>query len=165
MNKIRRAIITGLGTGRLPVAPGTWGSAAVCLIFLAVVLGSGGRVICVNGSLAVIAALSSAACIWLGGLAQETYGRKDPRQCTIDEWAGQAVALLGIPLGAGIREVLLATGVVFVLFRLFDIIKPPPARQLERLGGGWGILLDDISAAIYANVIGQLVLRLGLGIH
>lgn len=163
MNRLRRIIITGLGTGYLPVAPGTWGSAAVCVIFLAVAAGSGRRGICVNGSLAVVAVLSSAACVWLGAFAQGAFGRRDPRQCVIDEWAGQAIALLGMPLDGGQRQVLIVAGACFAAFRIIDIIKPPPVGLAERLPHGWGILLDDVVAGIYANVAVQLVLRLGLG--
>ena len=135
----------------------------MCVIFLAVAAGSGRRGICVNGSLALVAVLSSAACVWLGAFAQETFSRRDPRQCVIDEWAGQAIALLGMPLGGGPRQVLIVAGASFVAFRFFDIIKPPPGRLAERLPHGWGILLDDVVAGIYANVAVQLVLRLGFG--
>lgn len=163
MNRLRRIIITGLGTGYLPVAPGTWGSAVVCVVFLAVAAGSGRRGICINGSLAMVAVLSSAACLWLGAFAQETFSRRDPRQCVIDEWAGQAIALLAMPLGERLGDVLIVAGASFVAFRLLDIIKPPPAGWMERLPHGWGILLDDIVAGIYANLAVQLLFRLGLG--
>ena len=157
-------IVTGLGTGRLPVAPGTWGSAAVCGIFLLVAWGSEGRAACLNGTMAVLAVVSAVACVALGDFAQKTYRRQDPRQCTIDEWAGQAVALLGLPV---VRcdtngQWLMLVGVSFVTFRIFDIVKPPPARQCEKLTAGWGILFDDIAAAVYANVCAQLLLRLVL---
>ncbi len=163
MNRLRRIVITGLGTGYLPVAPGTWGSAVVCVIFLAVAAGSGRRGLCVNSSLAVVAVLSSVACVWLGAFAQETFSRRDPHQCVIDEWAGQAIALLGMPLGGGQRQVLIVAGACFAAFRFFDIIKPPPVGLAERLGHGWGILLDDVVAGICANVVVQVILRLGLG--
>lgn len=145
------------------MAPGTWASAAVCVIFLAVAAGSGRRGVCVNGSLAIVAVLGSAACVWLGAFAQETFSRRDPRQCVMDEWAGQAIALLGMPLGDGLREVLIVAGASFAAFRVIDIIKPAPGRLAERLPHGWGILLDDVVAGLYANVAVQLVLRVGFG--
>jgi phosphatidylglycerophosphatase A len=54
---------------------------------------------------------------------------------------------------------LLTLAVAFAAFRLFDVTKPPPARQLEKLPGGWGILLDDLAAAVYANILCQIALR------
>ena len=164
MDTLKKAILTGLGTGYLPVAPGTWGSAAVCIIYVAAALGSGGRMICINGTMAVVAVLSAVACVWLGRFAERTFGKKDPGACTIDEWAGQAVALIALPLPDGplLRGCLIAAGVAFIAFRLFDIVKPPPARRMEKLPYGWGVLLDDLVAGVYANVVAQLVLRLAI---
>ncbi|MCE5278484.1 MAG: phosphatidylglycerophosphatase A [Planctomycetaceae bacterium] len=156
---MRKFILSGLGTGYLPIAPGTWGSAAVCVVFLAVAWGSGGRGVCVNGTLIVIAALASAACVAWGRHCEECFGSKDPSQCTIDEWAGQSLALLLLPLGEGWRGWLMAAAVAFAAFRVFDVLKPPPARQCERLPRGWGVLLDDIAAGVYANIASQLLLR------
>lgn len=162
MNSLRRILVTGFGTGYLPVAPGTWGSAAVCGVFVLVCWGAGGRTVCVSGSMAVVMLLSAGACVALGPFAERTFGRKDPRRCTIDEWAGQALALVALPLGEGGGDWLIVAAAAFVAFRLFDIIKPPPARALEKLTHGWGILLDDIVAGVYANIAAQLVLRLWL---
>jgi len=157
-----RLIVTGLGTGYLPVAPGTWGSAAVCAIFLAAALATDGRQVCVTGTMAVLAAAAAVGCVILGRFAESAFGRKDPGECTIDEWAGQALALCVLPLGAGWREWLVAAGVAFVAFRAFDILKPPPAGQLQKLPHGWGIVADDLAAGVYANVAAQLILRLAL---
>jgi len=162
MDRIKKLLVTGLGTGRLPVAPGTWGSAAVVAIFLAAAWGSGGRPHCVSGTMLVVAMLSGAACVALGRFAEVAYGKKDPAACTIDEWAGQAVAYLLLPLGGGWTHWLVTAGAGFVAFRAFDIVKPPPARLVEKLAFGWGILLDDIVAGIYANIACQLLLRFWL---
>ncbi len=161
-NKLRKAIVSGLGSGYLPIAPGTWGSGAVCLIYLATVWGSGGRAICVNGTMLVTLALSSIGCVWLGRFAESAYGKKDPGQVTLDEWAGQAVALSFLPLAPGmpLLQSLIIAASAFVAFRIFDIIKPPPARQLEKLPFGWGVLLDDIAAGIYAGAACQIIFRL-----
>jgi len=153
--------VTGAGTGYLPGAPGTWASAGAAGVFVAIALASGRCEPCAWGAMLALAVAASGACAGLGAFAEAAFGRKDPRQCTADEWAGQAIALVGVPLGTAAWHVLAAAGVAFVAFRLFDILKPPPARRLERLRGGWGILCDDLVAGIYANAVAQLVLRLG----
>jgi len=160
MSSLRKILVTGLGTGYLPVAPGTWGSAAVCGIFLLICLGADGRALCVGGTLAVLMLLSAVACVALGRFAERAFGHKDARQCTADEWAGQAAALFGLPLGGGGRDWLITAAAAFVAFRLFDIVKPPPVRRLERLPAGWGVLADDLMAGAYANLACQLLLRL-----
>jgi phosphatidylglycerophosphatase A len=163
MNLVRKLIVTGLGTGYL-WPPGTWGSLGSCGVFLAVAFAGGGRWYCVAGTMAVLAVAATEACVALGEFAERTFGRRDPRQCTIDEWAGQAVALLLLPLGTGWRDWLKSAGVAFAAFRAFDILKPPPIRGLERLPRGWGVVADDLAAGVYANIVAQLVLRLGLGL-
>jgi phosphatidylglycerophosphatase A len=81
---------------------------------------------------------------------------KDPQFIVIDEVAGQLIALIGVPLS---WKSLLAG---FVLFRAFDIIKPPPVRQLEALAEGAGIMLDDVGAGICALAVLHLLLHFGL---
>jgi len=161
MNALRKLIITGLGTGYLPVAPGSWASAAVCLIFISVALASG-RQVCLTGTMAVVAIASVAGCVALGRFAEDAFGRKDPSECSLDEWGGQAVALCMLPIATGTGGWLIVAGVSFLAFRVFDIIKPPPARQLEKLPHGWGIAADDIAAGLYANIVAQIALRLWL---
>jgi len=95
--------MTGLGTGYLPIAPGTWGSAAACVVFLAVAMLAGGKQICLTGTMLILAAVSTLICGMLGGKAEADFGKKDPGQVTIDEWAGQAIALCYLPLGTGLR--------------------------------------------------------------
>ena len=171
-NRAAKLVITGLGTGYLPIAPGTWGSLAVCLLYLAVALGSGAILkargipreqvpgmigVAVSLMMLSLAVLSSIGCVAFGRIAETIFGRKDPRQCTIDEWAGQAVALLLLPIGR--VSIWLAVVVAFLAFRAMDIIKPSPARRLEKLPQGWGVLTDDLVAGVYANLIAQVVLR------
>lgn len=151
-----------MGTGYLPIAPGTWGSAAVAVLFVLIAWGAGNRLHCVSGSMLVIALASAVVCVTLGPFAEEAFGKKDPPQVTIDEWAGQAVTYLLLPLGTGMTGVMVAAGAGFVAFRVIDIIKPPPARQLEKLPHGWGVLLDDVAAGIYANLVCQVVLRVAI---
>jgi phosphatidylglycerophosphatase A len=83
-------------------------------------------------------------------------GNKDPQFVVIDEVAGQLIALIAVPLA---WKSFLAG---FILFRAFDILKPPPVRQLERLPEGTGIVLDDVAAGIYALIVMQLLLYWGL---
>lgn len=83
------------------------------------------------------------------------YNTKDPQFVVIDEVAGQLIAVIAVPLA---WKTFLAG---FILFRAFDIVKPPPVRQLEKLPEGIGIVLDDVAAGIYALVIMQLLLRSG----
>ena len=83
-------------------------------------------------------------------------GLKDPQFVVIDEVAGQLITLIAVPVSW--KSLLLG----FILFRGFDIVKPPPVRQLEHLPEGIGIVLDDVAAGLYALVIMQLALHFGL---
>ena len=163
MKRPARLIISGLGSGYMPFAPGTWGSLVVAASMLLVAIGSGGRWYCVSGTMAVIAVLSTLGCGLLGKQAEKHFGRKDPGHITLDEFAGQAVAYIGLPMGPALGDWAIAAGVGFVAFRVFDIVKPPPARQLEKLPHGWGVVADDLMAGAYANIAAQLILRLALG--
>jgi phosphatidylglycerophosphatase A len=167
-NFLKKLLITGLGTGYLRPAPGTWGSLGPCIIFflMACMDARSGRVTTSAVMLAIVI-LASVICVALGGFAEKAFGRKDPSHCTTDEWAGQALTLFLLPTAGSLNHRpqwqvwLLIVGVAFVAFRLADIIKPPPARQFEKLPRGWGILLDDLMAGVYANIACQLILRLG----
>jgi phosphatidylglycerophosphatase A len=166
MNSFRKLILTGGGLGYLPIAPGTWGSLAPCAVFLLLAWALGGRaggsaVLLVAAVMAAVAILSSVGCVALGKFAERTFGRKDSPHCVIDEYAGQAVTLLGLPLAAAGR-IYLPAAAAFVAFRVMDILKPPPARWMEKLPFGWGVLLDDVVAGVYANVLCQIILRVGL---
>lgn len=165
----RKLIVTALGTGYLP-ASGTWGSLVTVVIFLltawACGLGASSKLsfgpVTVNIVLAVTAVLASVACVALGDFTERAWQQKDHKYCTIDEVAGQAVALLALPINGEPRSWFIVAGLAFVLFRIFDIIKPFPARRFERLPKGWGVLLDDLMAGVYANIAAQLVIRLFL---
>ncbi len=132
--------------GYLPKAPGTWASAAtavllyffwppqwyyqVLLIFAVYVFG-----------------------IWMAGEAEQYLGH-DARQIVIDEVAGQMLALFMLP------HIVTVYILAFLLFRLFDIVKPPPARQWESLRGGRGVMADDMAAGAYAAIILNFLLAL-----
>jgi phosphatidylglycerophosphatase A len=140
--------------GRLRPGPGTWGSAAAVLIWLGVsrfILPTGQLV-----TLAGMAALAIAIGIPAATTAAKFSGVKDPQFVVIDEVAGQWITLLLAPVA---WKTLLAG---FILFRGFDIVKPPPVRQLEKLPWGTGIVLDDVAAGFYALGIMQLLLHLGI---
>jgi len=158
----RKFLITGLGTGYLPLVPGTFGSVGMCAVFVLVAWASGGSMMWVTIALAVAVVVWSVVCVALGSFAESAFGRRDPAQCTADEWAGQAVALLAVPLGSAPADAWLACGVSLAVFRTLDTLKPPPVRRLEKLPSGWGILSDDLAAGLGANVVCQIVLRLGL---
>ncbi len=160
--KLAKIVLTGFGTGYLPIAPGTWGSAAVCGLFMLAAWGSGGRWYCTSGTMAAVALLAAAGCVLFGKTCEQVFGGKDPGQCTIDEWAGQAVTFILLPLGCGIVDLLIVAAAGFMAFRLFDIIKLTPAREMEKLPYGWGVLMDDIVAGIQANIVCQVALRLVL---
>jgi phosphatidylglycerophosphatase A len=139
-------LATGFFVGRIPVAPGTLGS----LIGIPVAFFLARWSWPLAAGVTIIMAL---AAVRIAGEAERQLEAKDPGCIVIDEIVGMCVALLAIPLT-------LQTGLAgFVLFRVFDIVKPPPVRWLERrLSGGWGIVMDDVAAGIMANI----VLRLGL---
>jgi len=80
-------------------------------------------------------------------------GRKDPSEVVMDEVAGQLIALIAVP--AHWKYALAA----LILFRAFDIVKPPPVRQLEALRGGWGIMMDDVAAGLYTFIIMQVLVQ------
>jgi phosphatidylglycerophosphatase A len=139
------------GAGLLPLGPGTWGSALTCLIIWMISRAAPVVWVLLAGLL-----IFSALCVALGGWAQTFFERKDPGPVVLDEAAGICLTLLAVPLRHALAWILLLG---FVAFRVFDITKPPPARQLERLPEGWGILMDDLAAAVYANLVCQLVYR------
>lgn len=143
------AIATAGGLGLAPFAPGTFGSALGVLIWpLLAGLGAGAL-------LAAIAALVLVGS-WAAGRAGRHWQRADDGRIVIDEVAGQLVALAFLPLRLDVA----ISG--FLLFRLFDIWKPPPVGRAEALPGGPGVMADDLVAGLYANVAGQLLWRVAL---
>src|SRR6202166_2683034 len=145
-------VATFFGIGRLRPGPGTWGSLAALLIWLGL-----SRYIqpdCRTLTLSLLAAIAVAIGIPAATATAQALGVKDPQFVVIDEVAGQWITLLFAPVS---WKTLLAG---FILFRGFDIVKPPPVRQLEKLPGGTGIVLDDVSAGVYALAVMQLLLHL-----
>jgi len=162
---VRKAVVSLFGLGYLPVAPGTWGSAGAGAVALLICLTFGGGS-AFHLSMIVLAIAASVAGIACGPWAVSFYNKPDPKPFVIDEAAGQWLALVWMPIGqAGWAGVVGIVGLQFFLFRIADIVKPPPARQLERLPHGWGIVADDLAAAVYANVVGQVICRFVLGMY
>lgn len=158
---VKTACITVLGSGFAPIAPGSWGSLVAVGLFVPVwLLAAWGWMPRAGVELVTVAGilLASVLAVAWGQWAIARFGKQDPGQFVLDEFAGQWVTLLALPvaLDAALLTVAAALAGQFFLFRLCDIIKPPPARQMERLPAGWGILVDDLFAGLYANLLGQL---------
>jgi phosphatidylglycerophosphatase A len=153
----RKWIVTFGGAGMLPGAPGTAGSFATALLLYVI-----GRAVQdalpLNVIIAACAIVSGAATIALGAWAIEFYGREDPGPVVLDEVAGICLTMLWQPSAVG-RRAPIVIAAAFLMFRIFDILKPPPCRRLEKLPAGWGILMDDLMAGVYANVACQILLR------
>ncbi len=140
-------IATFFGVGRLPRAPGTW--ASVVALPLGWVLAATGGLPALIGAILVLCALG----VWAGGRYARGIGSADPSSVVVDEVVGQWIALIGAPLHP------LAYLLAFALFRTFDIAKPWPISWFDRrVGGGVGIMADDVAAGLCALVVLQVVL-------
>ena len=135
------------GAGLLPIAPGTWGT----LFGLPLVLLMNRLPLFYAGAFLMLFAVLA---VWSSHSCWKIVNGHDPSEIVIDEVAGCLVAFFLVPLSG----VSLVAG--FLLFRLFDILKPFPIRRLEKLGGGIGIISDDLMAGVYANLCLRLTLFL-----
>lgn len=150
MKFISRLLATFFGTGYAPIAPGTVGSLALVLLYW------------FTPPMTTIFLIGVTIAVTLVGVFSATMTEKetqaklgkdagqDPGIIVIDEVAGMLVALIAVPKTIGF--VIAA----FILFRIFDITKPFPVRNFEKLHSGWGIMLDDVMAGVYANIILQI---------
>lgn len=139
-------IATFFFVGLVPAAPGTMGTLAA---FGPAVLVSKLPGLLYPAALAAFFLLS----VWAAGRAEAFFGRKDAPEVVVDEVAGFLVTMLYIPATP------LNLFIGFALFRLFDIAKPFPVRRAEVLPGGWGVVLDDILAGVYSNIILRIVVH------
>lgn len=128
--------------GYSPLAPGTVGTLGALAVYWWLLPADGFVII---GT----AAVAAAAGIWAGGVGEKVWGKKDPGRVCVDEFAGYFVAVAFLP------KTFAYAVFAFVLFRAFDILKPFPAGRSQRLPGGWGIMADDVVAAVYANLVLQ----------
>ena len=144
MRFVALALATSAGVGYIPFAPGTFGSLAGLLLWWVV-----------PGSASVQLALIAVVFIvgaWSASVAERHFASTDPGPVVIDEVLGMLVTLFLNPVGW------VGAGLGFLLFRLSDIVKPFPANKLEQLHGGFGVMADDLMAAIYANLTLRLIL-------
>lgn len=145
---------TFFGIGTLKPGPGTWGSTATVLLWVAIA-----HYTPVPYRLPLNIALAAVAvAIGIPAATQvaRALGKKDPQVVVIDEVAGQFITLIGAPLH---WKAILAG---LILFRAFDMTKPPPVRNLEKLPEGTGIVMDDVAAGVYGLIIMQLLLHFGI---
>jgi phosphatidylglycerophosphatase A len=156
--------VTVFGLGHMRPASGTWGSlppVAIGAAMVAMGLGPATHPLLWHAVLAVILVVFCLGCLAQGDEAEFRFGKKDPSQVVADETAGVCIPLMflsdaamGTPMSAAFTLVY-----AFLAFRIFDIIKPWPARQIQEAPGGWGILLDDLVAGVYAMIVVQVMSR------
>ena len=142
--KIIKLLATGFGSGLSPFAPGTMGTLVgtpICLVCLPFTWPIRFLFVIVLSALA----------IFVSGRAETIYSKKDDQRIVIDEIAGFQVAMLPVAITG------LNICAAFVLFRIFDIWKPFPIQNLQQLPGGWGVVIDDLAAGIYAGVLMMLL--------
>jgi phosphatidylglycerophosphatase A len=146
MNRATKAVILfisqGAYAGRFPFAPGTAGTVVGVLLYLGMKDLSPGRYL-------AVCVLVILAGMWAAGHAEIILGRKDSPSIVIDEIAGFLTAMFMAPPG----WFFILAG--FLLFRVFDILKPWPLRRMEKLHGGLGVMLDDVGAGVYTNIVLQ----------
>jgi phosphatidylglycerophosphatase A len=141
-------LATGLGVGYSPIAPGTLGTllAIPVYYFLSNIASPIYEVTLIGFFF---------ASVWVSENAEVFFGKKDDSRIVIDEMMGFLITVLWVP-----KTILFVT-LGFFLFRFFDILKPFPIRRLEkRLKGGFGVVLDDVMAGVYANIILQIIGRI-----
>jgi len=144
MNRFILLLASGLGAGYSPFAPGTVGTLVAIPIVL---LLSPIRSPVYELTIVTLFFLSS----WIADKAQNHWQKKDDQRIVIDEMMGYVLTLLWIP------KTLLFISIGFLLFRFFDIVKPFPCRRLEKVRGGFGVVLDDVFAGICANITLQVL--------
>ena len=141
------AIATALGVGYIPVASGTWGSAAGLFLLPLTAIST------TVAAITIVALFIAGS--WSGTVAERHFAMTDPGPVVIDEVMGMLATMFMNPL----TWPSVVAG--FLLFRIFDIIKPYPANRLEHLPGGVGVMADDFMAAVYANLALRIVLVVG----
>ena len=153
MTRLAVFIATVGYAGYFPIAPGTLGSLAGLLAYL-VVWWSGSIAVEV-GLIVVLFAIG----IWSGTVAEHHFGGIDPGPVVLDEVVGMLITLAFIPVGVS------GALIGFVLFRIFDVLKPYPAGRFERLHGGLGVMADDAMAAVYGNLVMWGLMFIVPGLH
>ena len=149
-NEVWVFLATVGGLGRLPLAPGTWGSVVGLLLGLLAV-----RMVSFPMDVAVLVA-AFPLCAFICTQAERSLGQHDPPSVILDEVWGMAAVIVMLDWTASSWIILV---VAFLLFRAFDIVKPPPLKRFASLPAGWGIMADDVGAAAYAILVLWLGLR------
>ncbi len=144
LNFFEKLIGSGFYTGYIPFASGTWGSLAALLIYY---IPGFEKPIIIFPAIFIFTILG----VIIGNKFDVVYG-KDPAECTVDEVVGMWISLLFLP------KIWFISAGAFISWRIFDIIKPSPARQLESLKGGIGIMIDDVVAGLYSLLFVHLIL-------
>ena len=141
-------ISTGLGTGFVPIAPGTAGALFALIIWL-VLFNLLNTVVLFWTTLALIV-FTTFVGVWTSNVMEKYWG-KDPRAVNIDEFVGTWIPMLVAPCG---KSTLLVAVFGFIMFRVIDIFKPLGCRAIdEKCPGGWGVMLDDVLAGLYALIL------------
>jgi len=172
MKDVRLLLVSAFGLGFLKPAPGTWGSLPPAVVAGAMIA-LDATPMAINIVMIALLVASSVLCVWLCGHAERALMKKDPREIVVDEVAGQALVLLALPWrvneaggtnapDGGLWVNVSVCALAFVLFRVFDVVKPPPVRRTEALPSGWGVLADDLVAALYAVALVQTLARVGM---
>ena len=137
-------LASGFGVGFIPIAPGTMGTLLAIPIYLFF-----SAIPFPPYELTLIAFFFLAS--WISGSAQQYWRKRDDQRIVIDEMMGFFLTMLWVP------KTFLFIFLGFILFRFFDIVKPPPIRRMERFRRGFGVVLDDVLAGVYANVLLHLI--------
>lgn len=138
-NSIAKIIATFFYVGLIPIGPGTFGTLAAIPLFYALTF----TPLYLYLAITVVIILIS---VWASSRAEAIFGKTDPGEVVADEVCGYLVTMILVP--PTISNIFLG----FLLFRLFDIAKPYPVRKFEKLPGGWGIVIDDVAAGVYACI-------------
>lgn len=141
-NLFVRIFASAGGAGYFPIASGTVGSAVALALYWVIPGFDIWWVLAGASLLALLAGIPASSAM------ERQYG-EDPSEVVIDEVVGMWISLLFVP------KVWYLALIAFFVFRIFDIIKPPPARQFDRMHGGFGIMMDDVAAGVYANLVVQ----------
>ena len=154
----------GFGIGRIPFAPGTFGS-LLGVLWFAVLLSTQSIWGFVGGMVGGVI-----ASVWICGRAEAILKQRDPGSIVLDEICAVPICFVPCVVSEWLRQAKwpplelffgattwYLTATIFVLFRVFDILKPPPVRQSQRLPGGWGVVTDDVLAAVYVCALSLIV--------
>lgn len=145
VNKLKLLLGTGFYSGLLPKAPGTFGSLAALILIYPILQEQD------LTYLIMFTVLSSLISLWVSPFFEQTYA-EDPGLLVADEWAGQSLVFLTIPLSGSLNGDLTILLAGFMLFRFFDIVKPLGIHSIQKYKGGIGILADDLLAGLYALI-------------